>query len=230
MTAVAMSAKYPRTFHLPWSPGGTSDDKRLVDVAGLVGAELVMTEKLDGSNLTFTRSSVFARSHSGPPAHPSFARAKAIHAAIAHAIPLGLSVFAEYCYAVHSIAYDALPEHALIFGVREDDRDRGDWWSWDETTRLAEELGLPTVPPLFRGIVATERELERTTTRLSAAPSSFGGAREGVVVRVAGAIAGDVFARSIGKWVRSDHVQTDEHWQHQAIVPQRLVPKDAAIG
>ena len=33
----AMSAKYPRSFHLPWSPGGTSDDKRMADVSGLLG-------------------------------------------------------------------------------------------------------------------------------------------------------------------------------------------------
>lgn len=24
--------KYPRTKHLPWSPGGTNDDKRMTDV------------------------------------------------------------------------------------------------------------------------------------------------------------------------------------------------------
>lgn len=226
MTPVAMSAKYPRTFHLPWSPGGTSDDKRLPDAVGLVGVEIVITEKLDGSNLTFTRSSVFARSHGGPPTHPSFARAKAIHASIAHLVPVGLSVFAEYCYAVHSIVYDGLPEHVLIFGVREDARAR--WWSWDETTLLAEDLGLPTVPALFRGVVATPRELERTTTTLAAKPSTFGGAREGVVVRIASAIEGEGLAGSVGKWVRRGHVQTDEHWLHQAIVPQRLMPRDDA--
>ncbi len=79
-----MSAKYPRSFHLPWSPGGTSDDKRMADVSPLVGVELVITEKCDGSNLTYTRESVFSRSHAGPPAHPSFDLAKATHARIRH--------------------------------------------------------------------------------------------------------------------------------------------------
>ena len=228
MSPLAMSAKYPRTFHLPWSPGGTSDDKRLQGVAELLGVELVLTEKLDGSNLTFTRTAVFARSHGGPPAHPSFARAKAIHAATAPAIPAGLSVFAEYCYAVHSIPYDALPEHALIFGVR-DDAD-GTFWSWAETTGLAEEMGLPTVPVLFRGHVSTAQDLERLTTKLAMAPSTFGGAREGVVARAASVIAAEAFGTSVAKWVRLGHVQTDEHWQHQAIVPQRLLPKDVPLG
>ena len=56
-----MSAKYPRSFHLPWSPGGTSDDKRIADVSTLLARELVITEKCDGSNLTYTRRGVFAR-------------------------------------------------------------------------------------------------------------------------------------------------------------------------
>lgn len=221
MTAPAMSAKYPRTFHLPWSPGGTSDDKRLADVSALLGVETVITEKLDGSNLTLTRASVFARSHSGPPGHPSFARAKAIHARVAHLLPAGLSVFAEYCYAVHSITYGALPDHVLIFGVRDDDSGR--FWSWDETCLLAEEIALPTVPVLARGLVETVRALEKQTDALSPGPSVFGGPREGLVVRVAASVEAEAFATSLGKWVRRDHVQTDDHWQHQAIVPQRLV-------
>lgn len=66
-----MSAKYPRTPHLPWSPGGTRDDKRLTVLDQLYGRTLVFTEKLDGSNLCLTADAVYARSHSGAPRHPS---------------------------------------------------------------------------------------------------------------------------------------------------------------
>jgi hypothetical protein len=163
---------------------------------------------------------VFARSHAGPPAHESFDVAKATHARIRHLIPQGVSVFCEYCYAVHSIAYDALPDCSLVFGVRDDAR--GTWWDWDRTAALAVELGLPTVPVLFRGTVGSERELERLTTSLAAEPSAFGGAREGVVVRLAGAFPDAAFAQSLAKWVRDGHVTTDEHWPHRAIRPQRL--------
>jgi hypothetical protein len=215
-----MSAKYPRSFHLPWSPGGTSDDKRMADVLALVGAPIVVTEKCDGSNLTYTSKSVFSRSHSGPPAHPSFDLAKATHGRIRHLISDGISVFCEYCYAVHSIEYAEMPEYSLVFGVRDDVR--GTWWDWDMTAAQAADLGLPTVPVIFRGAVASERELEELTTGLARGPSALGGEREGVVVRLAGEFADAAFARSLGKWVRKDHVQTDEHWQHQAIRPQRL--------
>ncbi len=215
-----MSAKYPRSFHLPWSPGGTSDDKRLADVAPLVGAELVITEKCDGSNLTYTSKAVFSRSHAGPPAHPSFDLAKATHGRIRHLVSEGLSVFCEYCYAVHSIEYAELPSYSFVFGVRDDARAL--WWDWDMVAAQAADLGLPTVPVLFRGAVATARELEELTTSLAARPSAFGGQREGVVVRLAGAFPDAAFAASLAKWVRRGHVTTDEHWLHQAIRPQRL--------
>lgn len=218
-----MSTKYPRSFHLPWSPGGTSDDKRIDDVAPLIGGELVITEKCDGSNLTYTRRSVFARSHAGPPTHRSFDLAKATHARIAHALAPGVSVFCEYCYAVHSVVYDALPDYSLVFGVRDDDTRR--FWAWDDVVALAADLGLPTVPVLFRGTVEGARALEATTTTLASEPSAFGGVREGVVVRLAAAIEDGAFSRSLAKWVRKDHVSTDEHWLHQSIRPQRLAPR-----
>lgn len=219
--AAAVSAKYPRSFHLPWSPGGTSDDKRLKDVSALIGAEIVITEKCDGSNLTYTRTSVFSRSHAGPPAHPSFNLAKVTHARIGHLLSEGISVFCEYCYAVHSIAYQGLPEYSLVFGVRDDVE--GTWWDWDMTAAQAADLGLPTVPLLFRGAVTSEEELRALTTRLAGEPSALGGSREGVVVRRAGPFADGDFPKSLGKWVRRDHVQTDEHWMHQALVAQKLL-------
>jgi hypothetical protein len=216
-----MSAKYPRSLHLPWSPGGTSDDKRLRGVDALVGVELIVTEKCDGSNLAYTRERVFSRSHSGPPAHASFDLAKATHGRVRHLLSAGLSVFCEYCFAVHSIVYDALPDPSLVFGVRDDAR--GLWWAWDAVEAQAAELGLPTVPVLFRGRVGSERALRELTESLAAAPSAFGGPREGVVVRPALAFHDAAFGRSLGKWVRAGHVQTDEHWQHLAIRPQRLL-------
>jgi hypothetical protein len=215
-----MSAKYPRSFHLPWSPGGTSDDKRLSDISPLLGAELVITEKCDGSNLTYTRRHVFSRSHAGPPSHASFDLAKATHARIGHLLSEGLSLFCEYCYAVHSIEYAGLPDYSLVFGARDDES--GTWWDWDMVAAQARDVGLPTVPVLFRGAVATADELEALTLSLTKVPSVFGGPREGVVVRLAGEFPDAAFSRSLAKWVRRDHVTTEDHWLHQAIRPQRL--------
>src|SRR6195952_1327979 len=77
--------KYPRTFHLPDSPGATKDDRVQDDLSWLDG-ELVVTEKLDGGNLTFTRDEMYARSlDSGT--NPWDRPAKALWAMTAHQIP-----------------------------------------------------------------------------------------------------------------------------------------------
>lgn len=208
-----MSEKYGRTPHLPWSPGGTSDDRRLGSVDHLLNTHVVLTEKLDGSNFCMTREGVFARSHSGAPKHPSFDMAKQVHAGISHAIPVGLSVFGEWCFAVHSIPYTQLPGYFCIFGVRDDNT--GDWWSWDMVSYLASELGVPTVPVLFEGIFTSAKDLQTVVEGLAALSSACGGDREGIVVRLASGYSS--LEHGLAKHVRKDHVQTTEHWSHQAV-------------
>ena len=161
---------------------------------------------------------MFSRSHSGPPTHPSFDLAKATHGRISYLITEGISVFCEFCYAVHSIEYTGLPDYSLVFGVRDDREDL--WWDWDSVVMQAHDLSLPTVPVLYRGTVSTEDELRELTEQLSSQSSAFGGKREGVVVRKAGSYKD--FSKSLAKWVRKNHVQTDDHWMHMSIKPQRL--------
>ena len=215
-----MSAKFPRICHLPWSPGGTNDDKRLQSVDHFLGDHLVFTEKLDGSNLCMTRSDLFARSHSGPPAHPSFDLAKALHAQIRWSIPGWFSVFGEWCYAVHSIEYEALPAYFHVFGVRNDDS--GEWSSWDHLGVMCKSWGLTRVPLLHQSHVSSAKELQDLVERFGAEPSVYGGEREGVVIRVARHFRDDQFHLRCAKWVRADHVQTDDHWKHQEIRKQGL--------
>ena len=57
-----MRRKYPRTPHLPWSPGLSSDDTRLGQARQFAGREVVVTEKLDGENTTLDRRGLHARS------------------------------------------------------------------------------------------------------------------------------------------------------------------------
>lgn len=215
-----LSKKYPRSYHLPWSPGGTVDDKRMLDVSGLLGKPVVLTEKCDGSNLTYTRHEIFARSHGKVPDHRSFDLAKATHASIRYKIPDGLSVFCEYCYAVHSIEYVSLPSYSLVFGVR-DDRTQ-EIWDWGMVEVLAEELGLPTVPRLGRGVINTSADLYQITNDLAQRPSVFGGTREGLVIRLLKSFQEEDFPKYLAKWVRKDHVQTNEHWTKMPVRPQKL--------
>lgn len=215
-----MSKKYPRISHLPWSPGGTRNDLRLSSVHYLFGQQVVITEKMDGSNLALTREGVYARSHEGPPKQPSFDRAKALWAQIRHHIPSNFTIFGEWCYAKHSIHYHALPGYFLVFGIRNDTGE--EWYSWQETLSLARELGLPVVPVLWEGVISNQRHLREVVELFVRAPSACGGEREGCVVRLADRIPAAAWSNSISKWVRSGHVQTSDHWMYQPIVPNKL--------
>ena len=207
--------KFPRTFHLPWSPGATSDDRVMVDPdAAFGGIDIIMTEKLDGENTTLYRDYLHARSLDYAP-HPSRDRIRALHASIAHDIPDRWRLCGENVYAVHSITYDALPSHFLLFSVW---NDKNECLSWDETVYWADLLGLTTVPVLARG----QWDENRVRMFDDVPESRFGRQREGYVVRRADSFHYRSFRRSVAKFVRKDHVQTDDHWKSRVVVPNRL--------
>ena len=216
------SPKYNRTPHLPWSPGGTSDDRRIESVESFLCTDIVVTEKLDGSNVCLEAEGCFARSHAAAPNHPSFDAFKALHARVRGRIPANTQVFGEWLYARHSIGYDKLPSYLMVFGVR--NLTTNMWASWEEVEMWAEELGAPTVPVLAKeSWLNREWKLRDLTESLAALPSRCGGVREGVVVRKAAGFSDADFGLSLAKWVRKDHVQTDDHWKTQAIVRNKVV-------
>jgi hypothetical protein len=214
------SPKYNRTFHVPWSPGGTNDDKKALSVDTLLGVPIVITEKVDGSNTSIENSGCYARTHAGPPTHESFDALKALTSNIKHKLPVGLQIFGEWCYALHSIPYDKLPGYFLAFNVHSIGFDT--WESWEEVEMWAQDIGVHTVPVLFKGVVQTSKELQVLTENLSSQPSGLGTIREGVVIRRAEAFEGKEFSNSVMKWVRANHVQTSDHWKDQEIVKNKL--------
>ncbi len=214
------SPKYNRTPHFPWSPGWKKKDRRLQSARHFVGEEGVFTEKADGSNVCVEREACFARSHSGKASHPSFDAFKAFHATIRYQIEPGVQVFGEWCFAKHSIYYKGLPGYFLLFGVR--DLQTMIWADWDEVTLWAEELSVPTVPVLWRGKIESEEHIKTLTESFATNEGSLGGEREGSVLRLARAYHNQDFPVSIAKWVRKDHVQTDDHWKHLEIVRNLL--------
>ncbi|WP_211767419.1 RNA ligase family protein [Kutzneria sp. CA-103260] len=133
-----MRIHYPRTPHLPWSPGAAADDLRTTDLSGFAGREVVVTEKLDGENTTLYRDGLHARSLDSAH-HPSRAWVKSLHGKVASAIPAGWRVCGENMYARHSVPYDRLDSWFYAFSVWAGDR----CLSWDATVRFAAELAAP---------------------------------------------------------------------------------------
>jgi hypothetical protein len=214
--------KYPRTPHLPWSPGATGDDVYLNDTINFVGQEVVVTEKLDGENCAMYWDDIHARSLDGRD-HPSRGYVKQLHGRVRWDIPVAFRLAGENCYAEHSIPYTALPDWFLLFGIYQQMVDQVLCLSWDSTVEWAALLDLKTVPVLYRGIWDEERVRACWT-----GVSRCGGAQEGYVVRLASSFTirvernVGVFSDSIAKYVRKDHIQTDEHWMSKPVVVNGL--------
>lgn len=212
--------KYNRTPHLPFSEGRGADDKVAEDVSTLLGHPIVITEKMDGGNASLERDNVFARTHAATPSHPSFDWLKAFHKNVAYKIPENIQIFGENMFALHSIKYSSLPSYFLVFAVR--DLLNNTWANWEEVCLWAEEIGAPTAPILWRGTVKSAKELQTIVEDLAAQPSACGGEREGVVVRVENSFNDADFHNSVMKWVRKNHVQSEEHWKFKTIVKNGL--------
>ncbi|WP_406180514.1 RNA ligase family protein [Streptomyces sp. NBC_01006] len=206
-----MRTHYPRTPHLPWSPGATADDVRAGGLGGLAGREVVVTEKLDGENTTLYADGLHARSlDSGH--HPSRAWVKGLQSRIGAGIPAGWRVCGENLYARHSLPYEDLDSWFHGFSVWDGEH----CLDWDRTVSFLHGLGVPTPRVLWQGVFDERalRKLRLDTTR-----------QEGYVVRTVAGFARADFGRCVAKWVRSGHVQTDTHWMYAQVVPNGLGPQ-----
>lgn len=201
--------KYPRTPHLPWSPGVSSDDVRILDTAIFQGREVVVTEKMDGENTTLYSDHIHARSLDSRH-HPSRDWVKQWHAGIAYSIPSDWRICGENLYAQHSVVYRQLASYFYGFSVW---NDQNICLSWADTEEWFALLGIHPVPVLYQGIwdEAAVRALKVET-----------GAVEGYVVRLADAFSYEDFKCSVAKWVRPNHVQTDQHWMFAELVANGL--------
>lgn len=193
--------KYPRTPHLPWSPGLSPEEVRFASPwERFGGREVVVTEKLDGENVTLYRDGLHARSLDGRH-HPSRDWLKQHHASWAWRLPAGWRLCGESLYARHAIAYEDLASWLYIFSAWDA---RNVCLSWDATVERVADLGLVTPRVLWRGLwdEAALRALPLDTTR-----------QEGYVVRLALEFAYADFGKSVAKWVRPGHVQPGAaHW------------------
>ena len=210
--------KYPRTFHLPWSESKTSDDKTLSEEqvdSMFTGQQVVVTEKLDGENTTiyadgYTHARSLDSAH-----HSSRSAVKAMAASVAHDIPSGWRLMGENMYAKHSISYDRLPSFFMLFGVGDENNNA---LSWTEVEEYGSLLGLKVAPVLYKG--PWDEEVIRGLWPFN---SAYGSQAEGYVVRTAAGFPMSQFSRHVAKFVRSNHVQTKDHWMHSEIKPNSLL-------
>lgn len=207
--------KYSRTFHLPWSPGITDDDRVMTDLSGFVGQDVVATVKMDGENTTFYSDYIHARSieYEG---HPSRDWVKALHARIRYNIPKGWRVCGENLYAKHSIHYSNLLDYFLVFSIWDE---RNVCLSWADTKEYTALLELKLVPVLYEG------KWDEKVIRGLYQPRFDGDDCEGYVVRIADSFHYKQFRNVIGKYVRASHITTHGHWMRGQWEPNKVRSK-----
>jgi hypothetical protein len=209
--------KYPRSLNLPFSGHISTDDKMLDKTDYFIGKQVVVTEKMDGENTTMYFDHLHARSLDSRH-HDSRNWVKQLHGEIASDIPSGFRLCGENLYAKHSIFYDKLPSFFLLFSVW---NDLNECLSWKETLDWADLVGVKTVPVLYEGIW-DEAAIRKCWTGVS----QFGAEQEGYVVRTADRFHFNDFALNLAKYVRKNHIQTDEHWMTSEIVPNKIYKSD----
>lgn len=208
----ATQVKYPRTHHLPWSPGIHDDDRVIASMAAFEGLEVIVTEKMDGENTSMYRDYFHARSVDGR-GHPSRSWAKGFWGSIAEDIPEGWRLCGENLFAKHSIHYQQLPTYFMGFSMW---NERNVCLGWDETLEWFELLGVRPVPVRYRGVY-DEKLIRALWTE------SEWGDSEGYVLRLAGPIGYGEFRHKVAKFVRRGHVQTVKHWMHGQPIEKNLL-------
>lgn len=210
-----MYYKYPKTPHVPWSPGATNDDKIIQDLSPFEGKHVVVTLKMDGEATTMYPDHIHARSIDSRD-HPSRHWVKALHSSIKHTMPEGLRICGENLFAKHSIYYDDLPSYFMAYSV----------WSpkecldWHSTLFWTNKFNLEVVPVLWQGDWSYKCNMEELLTALF---EPYKDTHEGYVVRTYEEFKYEDFGLYVAKYVRANHVQTDKHWLNKPIVKNNLL-------
>jgi len=145
--------------------------------------------------------------------HPSRNWVKGLWGSIRYEIPENWRICGENVYAKHSVGYDDLDTYFYVFSIW---NENNVCLSWDETVEWCNLLGLKHVKVLYRGVFDVEvfKNMNINVEK-----------QEGFVVRLASSYKYSDFKKSVIKWVRKGHIQTDQHWSTQKIVPNKLKQK-----
>ena len=203
--------KYGRTYHLPISPGASSEDKIMQSIAELKVEDIVITEKMDGENTTIHSAGCHARSPDSR-YHPSRDWLKAFAAGVSPFLCENERIIGENLYARHSVAYEALPSFFLGFAWIVGDVVQ----AWDQTLDRFSDLGVTPVPTLYRGPY-------RASLFEDLAHSLDLEIQEGFVARLAHSFPECDMSSCMGKYVRAGHVQSETHWIKTELVPNKTI-------
>lgn len=217
--------KFPHTPHLLWlGSGDPRADKILsrTDAIEFLEEPVVVEEKIDGANLGISldsngvvraqnRGNYINRAHCHPQWNALWPWLAAHETLFAELLGPELILFGEWCYARHSIAYNALPDWFLAFDVF--DKGQDIFWSVDRRNTMAAAACVEVVPELYRGRIS-----------IDALPALIGTSKlgaqkmEGIYVRRETPIQLDARAKIVAKEFVQ---QIEEHWTRRPMLPNQ---------
>lgn len=205
--------KYPRTPHVPFFSNVAFDDRVMSvdDFTQLLTQPIVITEKMDGENTTLYSFGLHARSLDYS-YHASRTWVQNFHASFAHQIPPNWRICGENVYARHSIAYSQLSSYFLGFFIW---NEKNEALSWQETLEWFSLLNITPVRTLYSGKLDV-KHLTNLIDSLDIQQS------EGLVIRTENKFAFADFSKNVCKWVRPNHVQTQQHWRQSEVISNQL--------
>ena len=209
--------KYPRTLHLPFSPGTTSDDKMLTAKQTIdlyQGKHILITEKMDGENTTLYNDYLHARSLDSRH-HPSRDWVKRFHSEIAHNFPENWRICGENLFAKHSISYDNLDSYFYGFSIW---NENNICLSDDDTQLWFAILGIQHVPRITH-MITYGSWLDSIRNHAETVVES---GKEGIVIRNRESFHYNDFQSNVAKYVRANHVTSSEHWMSQLVIQNKL--------
>jgi RNA ligase-like protein len=220
--------RFPRTPHIAvLGKAGVRGDKVLApqEAIDFLAEDVIVEEKVDGANVGFSidgtgelraqnRGSFISQGAKHAQFRPLFTWMGSRRDALKEALGCKLLLFGEWCFAVHSIHYDRLPDWFLAFDVY--DRASGRFWSVDRRNELVRVLGLAGVPR-----VADGRFDLAGLQRLLGKSMFSGSSAEGLHIR-----------REDGGWlvgraklVRPEFLNSiDEHWTRRPLRTNSIAP------
>ena len=218
--------KFPHTPHLLWlGPGSPRDDKLLttLEMAEFLAAELIVEEKVDGANLGLSlgpdgrlraqsRGNYLVSGRCHAQWYPLWTWLAEHRPVLEQGLQNGLMLFGEWCYAKHSVPYDALPDWFLGFDILE--ISLGNFWSVDRRNEWMKSRGLVPVPEIKRGRF-TQNQIPTLMTKsaLSHVPM------EGIYLRR----EKDGWLEARAKIVSTAFKQQiEEHWTRHPLIPNHL--------
>lgn len=217
--------KFPHTPHLLWLGDGSPREDKLLpgcEAEAFLRQEVVVEEKVDGANLGLSigadgriraqsRGNYLAPGRSHAQWKPLWPWLACREERLVCALGQELMLFGEWCYARHTVAYEALPDWFLVFDVFEPAKHA--FWSTDRRDGLANELGLFIVPTIIRGVLTLRRVPGFIGPSLIGAPRM-----EGIYLRRESGKHLVARAKVVSPEFRQ---QIEEHWSRRRLIPNR---------